>query len=320
MRAARGLGADVIVFPEPRRGWRASADTMARVLTAAVEPGAAGRPRGERPLVPTNPPLVRRLLTRFIANEVRKVGIARVVVGLSGGVDSGVSAMLAAEALGPANVLAVKMPYRTSSPESLSHADEVITRTGMASLEVDITPQIDAYFARFPDADAMRRGNKMARERMTILYDHSAHWKALVLGTSNKTELLLGYGTLYGDMASAINPLGDLYKTQVWALAATIGVPAAIISKQPSADLWAGQTDEAELGFGYREVDQLLYLMVDLRYSRAELYAAGFSEAFVARVGEMVRASQFKRRLPVIAKISNRTIDRDFRYARDWGR
>jgi NAD+ synthase len=280
--------------------------------------GAAGR--GGRPAIPLNPPLVRRLLTAFISNEVRKVGIERVVVGLSGGVDSAVSAMLAAEALGGDNVLAIKMPYRTSSAESLLHADAVIARAGIQALQVEITAQIDAYFDRFPDADNMRRGNKMARERMTILYDHSARWKALVLGTSNKTELLLGYGTLYGDMASAVNPLGDLYKTQIWALAEAIGVPEAIIRKQPSADLWTGQTDEAELGFGYRDVDQLLYLMVDLRYSRAELLATGFSEVFVRRVSDMVRSSQFKRRLPVIAKLSSRTIDRDFRYARDWGR
>jgi NAD+ synthase len=280
--------------------------------------GAAGR--GGRPAIPLNPPLVRRLLTAFISNEVRKVGIERVVVGLSGGVDSAVSAVLAAEALGGDNVLAIKMPYRTSSAESLLHADAVIARAGIQALQVEITPQIDAYFDRFPDADNMRRGNKMARERMTILYDHSARWKALVLGTSNKTELLLGYGTLYGDMASAVNPLGDLYKTQIWALAEAIGVPEAIIRKQPSADLWTGQTDEAELGFGYRDVDQLLYLMVDLRYSRAELLATGFSEVFVRRVSDMVRSSQFKRRLPVIAKLSSRTIDRDFRYARDWGR
>ena len=273
-----------------------------------------------RPPIPTNPPLVRRLLTAFIANEVRKVGVERVVVGLSGGVDSAVSAMLAAEALGPANVLAIKMPYRTSSPESVAHADAVVARAGIEALTVDITPQIDAYFARFPDADNMRRGNKMARERMTILYDHSARWRALVLGTSNKTELLLGYGTLYGDMASALNPLGDLYKTQVWALADHIGVPDAIVHKEPSADLWSGQTDEQELGFGYRDVDALLYLMVDLRYAQGELAAAGFAEPFVRRVGDMVRTSQFKRRLPVIAKISHRTIDRDFRYARDWGR
>jgi len=273
-----------------------------------------------RPPIPTNPPLVRRLLTAFIANEVRKVGVERVVVGLSGGVDSAVSAMLAAEALGPANVLAIKMPYRTSSPESVAHADAVVARAGIEAVTVDITPQIDAYFARFPDADNMRRGNKMARERMTILYDHSARWRALVLGTSNKTELLLGYGTLYGDMASALNPLGDLYKTQVWALADHIGVPDAIVHKEPSADLWSGQTDEQELGFGYREVDALLYLMVDLRYAQGELAAAGFAEPFIRRVGDMVRTSQFKRRLPVIAKLSHRTIDRDFRYARDWGR
>jgi NAD+ synthase len=264
--------------------------------------------------------LLRRILTAFIANEVRKVGVERVVVGLSGGVDSALSCMLAAEALGPNNVLAIKMPYRTSSPESRAHADLVIAKAGVASLEIEITPQIDAYFARFPDADRVRQGNKMARERMSILYDHSARWQALVLGTSNKTELLLGYGTLHGDMASAVNPLGDLYKTQVWALAAHVGVPPEIVHKQPTADLWAGQTDEAELGFGYREVDQLLYCMVDLRYSRAELLAAGFPEAFVRRVSEMVRNSQFKRRLPIIAKVSQRTIDRDFRYARDWGR
>jgi NAD+ synthase len=273
-----------------------------------------------RPRIPTNVALVRRILTSFIANEVRKVGVERVVVGLSGGVDSAVSAMLAADALGKANVLAIEMPYRLSSEESLRHADAVVAASGIESMRIDITPQIDAYFERFADAGRTRRGNKMARERMTILYDHSARWKALVLGTSNKTELLLGYGTLHGDMASAVNPLGDLYKTQVWALAEHIGVPAEIVQKQPSADLWKGQTDEAELGFGYREVDALLYLMVDQRYSPPELIAAGFPEAFVRRVTEMVRASQFKRRLPVIAKVSNRTIDRDFRYARDWGR
>ncbi len=273
-----------------------------------------------RPLLPTNPPLVRKILSLFIANEVRKVGVERVIVGLSGGVDSAVSAMLAAEALGPKNVLAIKMPYRASSAESLSHADLVIERSGINSMTVEITNQIDAYFALFSDANNMRRGNKMARERMTILYDHSARWSGLVLGTSNKTELLLGYGTLHGDMASALNPIGDLYKTQVWALATEIGVPSEIVHKQPSADLWAGQTDEQELGFEYRDVDQLLYLMVDRRYSRAELLAHGFAEPFVQRVTDLVRNSQFKRRLPVIAKISKRTIDRDFRYARDWGK
>ncbi len=270
--------------------------------------------------IPTNTTLLRQVLVSFIRNEVGKVGIERVVVGLSGGVDSALSAMLAAEALGPKNVTGILMPYKSSSPESRAHAELVVEKSGIASIVVDITPQVDAYFERFPDADDRRRGNKMARERMTVLYDHSARWQALVLGTSNKTELLLGYGTLHGDMASAINPLGDLYKTQVWALAEAVGVPPAIIQKKPSADLWAGQTDEEEIGFTYREIDQLLYLMVDQRYSKKELIAAGFSEGFVEEVTLRIMNSQFKRRLPIIAKVSHRTIDRDFRYARDWGK
>lgn len=264
--------------------------------------------------------LLRQILVSFIHNEVEKVGVHHVVVGLSGGVDSSLSAMLAVEALGPGHVLGILMPYKSSNPESLAHAELVVQKSSIDSLTIDITTQIDAYFERFPDADQKSRGNKMARERMTILYDHSARWNALVLGTSNKTELLLGYGTLYGDMASAINPLGDLYKTQVWALAEAVGVPEVIVQKEPSADLWAGQTDEGELGFSYREVDRLLYLMVDERYSRPELTAAGFPEAFVDEVTLRIMNSQFKRRLPIIAKLSQRTIDRDFRYARDWGK
>ncbi len=270
--------------------------------------------------IPTNPELLRHVLSAFIINEVHKVGLKRVVVGLSGGVDSALSACLAATALGPDNVLAVKMPYKTSSKESIEHADLVIAATGIASITVDISAQVDAYFAKFPDADNMRRGNKMARERMTILYDHSARWNALVLGTSNKTELLLGYGTLFGDMASAINPLGDLYKTQVWALSDCVGVPESVVTKQPSADLWAGQTDEQELGFSYQEVDELLYLLVDQRYSREELITEGFQVDFIDQIARRIMNSQYKRRLPVIAKVSQRTIDRDFRYARDWGR
>jgi len=270
--------------------------------------------------IPTNPSLLRKILLSFIANEVCKTGVTRVVVGLSGGVDSALSAHLAAEALGPENVLAIKMPYKASSKESLEHADLVTAATDIQSITVDITPQIDAYFERFPDADNMRRGNKMARERMTILYDHSARWQALVLGTSNKTELLLGYGTLYGDMASAVNPLGDLYKTQVWELADFVGVPAPVIEKPPSADLWSGQTDETELGFSYREVDDLLYLMVDRRFSPAELQAEGCTPNFSEQISRGIMNSQYKRRLPVIAKVSQQTIDRDFRYSRDWGR
>src|SRR5574341_274140 len=264
---------------------------------------------------------VQQILTGFIDNEVRKAGFERVVVGLSGGVDSSLAAFLAAEALGPQNVGGILMPYRSSNPESAEHADLVVRTLGIQNLTVGITPMVDAYFTSFPDADQVRRGNKMARERMTILFDHSARLGGLVLGTSNKTELLLGYGTLYGDMASAVNPLGDLYKTQVRQLARHVKVPSVIVEKQPSADLWAGQTDEAELGFTYEEVDRVLSLLVDQRYEVAEVIAEElFDERFVRAVYHKVQSSQYKRRLPIIAKVSSRTIDRDFRYPRDWGR
>jgi NAD+ synthase len=267
-----------------------------------------------------NAALVRRILVGFLAEEVHKVGLKRAVLGLSGGIDSALVAYLAAEALGPENVQAIIMPYKQSNPESEAHARLVAERLGIEHCVIGITPMVDAYFEMFPDADSMRRGNKMARERMTILFDHSAARGALVLGTSNKTELLLGYGTLYGDMASALNPIGDLYKTQIWQLSEEMGVPREVIDKKPSADLWAGQTDEQELGFTYKAVDELLYQMVDLRKSRSELLAAGFEAAFIDKIYAKVQNSHFKRRLPVIAKVSNRTIDRDFRYSRDWGK
>src|SRR5205823_7763461 len=174
--------------------------------------------------------------------------------------------------------------YKSSESKSRSDAIQVVQQLGINHLEVEITPQIDAYFERFPDADQRRRGNKMARERMTILYDQSSVFRALVIGTSNKTELLLGYGTIYGDMASAINPIGDLYKTQVWQLADAVGVPTAIVQKAPSADLWSGQSDETELGFQYRMIDQLLYYLVDRRYSVDELKRQGFDQAFITEI------------------------------------
>jgi len=214
----------------------------------------------------------------------------------------------------------VFMPYRASSPASERDARLVAAQLGTTPLVVDISPQIDAYFERNPDADRNRRGNKMARERMSILYDLSLARTALVIGTSNKTELLLGYGTIHGDMAHALNPLGDLYKTQIFALARYLELPAAVIEKAPSADLWEGQSDEDELGFEYAAVDQLLHQMIDERRTRAELHASGFDDAFVKLIHRRVRDSQYKRRPPLIAKLSNRTIDRDFRYPRDWGR
>jgi NAD+ synthase len=267
-----------------------------------------------------NTSLLRSMLVGFIRDEVWKVGIRRAVLGLSGGIDSALVAALAAEALGPENVFAFVMPYRTSNPESEAHARLAAEALGINYEVIEITSMVDAYFERYPEADQMRRGNKMARERMTILFDQSARLKGLVLGTSNKTELLLGYGTLYGDMASALNPIGDLYKTHVWALSEEMRVPREIIEKKPSADLWAGQTDEEELGFAYRQVDVLLYHMVDLRCTRAELITKGFEADFIDTVHSKVQNSHFKRRLPVIAKVSGRTIDRDFRYSRDWGK
>jgi len=264
--------------------------------------------------------LVERILVGFIRDEVRKVGFERVVLGLSGGVDSALSAALAQRALGAENVVPVLMPYRTSNPQSEADARAVADSLGLKPEVVDISPQVDAYFEQFPDADRGRRGNKMARERMSILYDMSWKHRALVVGTSNKTELLLGYGTIHGDMAHALNPLGDLYKTQVWALARHIRLPGEVIEKAPSADLWEGQSDEDELGFSYAVVDVLLYYLVDARCTRAELRAMGFEDAFVDDIGRRVRDSQYKRRPPLIAKLSARTIDREFRYPRDWGR
>ncbi|HEU4400953.1 MAG TPA: NAD+ synthase [Candidatus Polarisedimenticolia bacterium] len=259
------------------------------------------------------------LLVDFIRREVRKAGFGRVVVGLSGGVDSAVSAALACRALGSRNVLCALLPYRTSSPDSRRDARRLVRLLRSRSVTIDISPMVDAYFRRQRGAARLRRGNKMARERMSILYDLSARDKALVLGTSNKTELLLGYGTIHGDMASALNPLGDLYKTQVRMLATHLGIPNAIVWKTPSADLWVGQSDEGELGYAYSDIDRLLALLVDRRAGASEAVAAGFTRRMVERIIDLIMRSQFKRQRPIIAKISPRTVGIDFRYPRDWG-
>jgi NAD+ synthase len=266
-----------------------------------------------------NSPLVEQILLRFLRTEIHRTGFRRAVVGLSGGIDSSVVVSLAARSLGPENVLAVTMPYKTSSFETQRDSQAVISQLGVRSLDVPITAPIDAYFARFPDASRMRLANKCARERMTVLYDQSAAFEALVLGTSNKSELLLGYGTQFGDMASAINPVGDVYKTQLRQLATHLAVPPDVLAKSPSGDLWVGQTDEEELGFSYADVDRLLMLLVDERWPPARLVRAGFDAKFVDLVATRVQRNHYKRRLPIIAKLSQRTVDRDFRYARDWG-
>ena len=266
-----------------------------------------------------NTSLVRRMLVHFLRAEITKAGFERAVVGLSGGLDSSVACYLACEALGTDNVMALWMGHRTSDPESASDASEVANRLGVHLKEVEISSMVDALASQLSDLSSLRQGNIMARCRMTILYDQSAAFEGLVVGTSNKTELLLGYGTIFGDLASAVNPLGDLYKTQVRQLAQELGVPPQIIDKPPSADLWKGQTDEVELGFTYSEVDKLLYLLIDLRYEPDDVLPLGFAPQFVNRVMDLIRRNHFKRRPPVIAKLSRRTIGHDFHYRRDWG-
>ncbi|MBX3037165.1 MAG: NAD+ synthase [Anaerolineales bacterium] len=266
-----------------------------------------------------NTDLAREILTGFVKTEVTRTGLSRAVIGLSGGIDSALSCILAVEALGKENVLAVRMPYKASSKDSLDHAQLLIDQLGIPSKTIEITDMVEPLFNLDSEMSNMRKGNIMARERMIVLYDQSEVFKGLVIGTSNKTEILLGYSTLYGDSASAMNPIGDLYKTQVRQLSRAMNIPSPIVDKAPSADLWLGQTDEKELGFTYEEVDKLLYLLIDQRYSPQEVIEAGFEEKFVQGVVNRVRRFQFKRMQPPIAKVSNRTIGYDFLYLRDWG-
>ncbi len=260
-----------------------------------------------------------RLLVGFLREEISRTGLTRAVIGLSGGIDSALAAYLTAAALGPEHVLCVMMPYASSSRESVEHAELVVRALGVRSELVDITPMVDPMIATDAEMNRLRRGNIMARQRMIVLYDRSAREHALVVGTGNKTELMLGYSTLFGDSACALNPLGDLYKTQVWQLSRFLDIPEVIISKAPSADLWAGQTDEEELGISYEDADTLLYFMIDERASDEELLRQGFPSERIERVRHLVRVNQFKRLPPIIAKVGHRTVNADFRYPRDWG-
>jgi len=266
-----------------------------------------------------NTGLVRKILTGFIHSEITRVGYSRAVINLSGGLDSAVSCALAAEALGGENVLALRLPYKSSSADSLEHARLITDQFKLQTLTIPITEMADPLIDQQPDMSPVRKGNIMARLRMIVAYDQSEAFKGLVVGTGNKTEILLGYTTIYGDSACAINPIGDLYKTQVRQLARDLGIPDAIVTKPPSADLWLGQTDEVELGFTYEDVDRLLFLLVDQRYRPEECVESGFAEQFVRKVVERVRRNQFKRVLPPVAKLSSRTVGYDFLYLRDWG-
>jgi NAD+ synthase len=266
-----------------------------------------------------NTDTARKILTSFIHTEITRAGYSKAVVNLSGGLDSSLTCYLSTDALGAQNVLALMLPYKTSTPESSEHARLVIETLGVQSITIPISSMADALIERFPDMRQVRKGNIMARMRMIALYDQSEAFQGLAVGTGNKTEILLGYTTLYGDAACAINPLGDLYKTQVRQLASAMGIPQVILDKAPSADLWIGQTDEGELGFTYDEVDQLLFLLVDQRYRPEDCVELGFDQDFVRAVIEKVRRSQFKRVMPPIAKLTNRTVGYDFLYLRDWG-
>lgn len=266
-----------------------------------------------------NTDLARRILVDFIRDEVNRAGFDRAVVGLSGGIDSALVAFLSAEALGPQNVLGVRMPYKSSAKESSDHGGLVIEALGIQSETVEITAMVDPLLALYPDMTRLRTGNIMARQRMIVLFDRSASFEGLVVGTSNKTESLLGYTTQFGDNAAAIQPIGDLYKCQVRQLARAMDVPQVIVDKAPSADLWPGQTDEGELGYTYDDADQLLYLLVDRRHKLEEAVKAGFSASFVDKLWKRVRQMHYKRHLPVVAKLSQRTVGYDFLYMRDWG-
>lgn len=266
-----------------------------------------------------NTELAEKIITGFIRTELHRVGFKKALLGLSGGIDSALSLYLSTRALGPENVLVLRMPYKTSPADTLEDAQTMIDDLGVQSMTVEITEMVDPLINHYDDMDKVRAGNIMARMRMIVLYDQSVAFNGLVMGTSNKTELLLGYSTVFGDSAAALQPIGDLYKTQVRQLARAIGVPEKVIQKAPSADLWQGQTDEGELGFTYEDVDQLLYLLVDQRYRPEACVEEGFDQNFVERVVRMMQQNHFKRVMPPIAKLSQRTIGYDFLYLRDWG-
>ena len=242
-------------------------------------------------------------LVEFLRENFKKAGFSKAVLGLSGGIDSALVAYLLRDALGKENVLAIMMPYKSSNPDSLNHAKLVVEDLGINSKTIEITDMIDAYFKNEKDASSLRMGNKMARERMSILFDYSSKENALVVGTSNKTEIYLGYSTQFGDSACALNPIGDLYKTNIWDLSRYLKIPNELIEKKPSADLWEGQTDEQEMGLTYKEADQVLYRMLEENKTVEEVLGEGFNKDLVDNIVRRMNRSEYKRRMPLIAKI-----------------
>ncbi|MHB9313447.1 NAD+ synthase [Fusobacterium polymorphum] len=242
-------------------------------------------------------------LVEFLRESFKKAGFSKAVLGLSGGIDSALVAYLLRDALGKENVLAIMMPYKSSNPDSLNHAKLVVEDLGINSKTIEITDMIDAYFKNEKEATSLRMGNKMARERMSILFDYSSKENALVVGTSNKTEIYLGYSTQFGDAACALNPVGDLYKTNIWDLSRYLKIPNELIEKKPSADLWEGQTDEQEMGLTYKEADQVMYRLLEENKTAAEVLAEGFDKGLVDNIVRRMNRSEYKRRMPLIAKI-----------------
>lgn len=255
-------------------------------------------------------------LEYFLENEVHKTGLKNVVLGLSGGLDSAVVAVLAQNVF-QEKLLCVKMPSHYSSQNSLDDADQLCKDFKMNSIELAIDAMLKPYEDLNPDMDNLRRGNLSARLRMTTLFDISAKQNALVLGTSNKSELMLGYGTLYGDLSSAINPIGDLYKSEVFELAEYLGVSKSIIAKPPSADLWDGQSDEDDLGYTYAQLDTALKMYVEERLSKEDMIKKGIDKDMLEMIIGRIFRNHFKRKMPVIAKLTSRTINHDFNYPRD---
>jgi len=267
-----------------------------------------------------HPETVENLLIGFIKDVIYKNNFKNGIIGVSGGIDSAVTIALMQRALGSDNTYAILMPYRLSSANSLEDGKKICEKLNVAYEIIDISPSVDAYFKKYPSENKLLLGNKCARERMSVLYDFSVRKKALVVGTSNKSELLIGYSTLFGDSAAAFLPLGDLYKTQVYQLAKYLSIPTSIINKKPSADLWENQTDEGEIGITYRELDEILYLLIDCRIKNEEIIKAGYNNEKIDKIVRMIMNSHYKRTMPPVCKLHPRTIGMDFRYLRDWNK